>query len=508
MAVQRKSLDFESEKRILINIILNDDYCSRILPLLKDDYFPSDATRTIISWVREYYESYNTAPKTHINTIFEEEGRTLEPSTLNQVQSILQHLSDVADTNIGNIDYLCDKAVKFLHAKDIKLKIKVAQQHIDNNQPEKAQIVLDTPFTGQDKILPVVHWGDKKYLRGVVRKMVQHSDDDKAFFRYRGRVGTFLGNIDRGWFIAFAGPAKRGKTVYLMETVLTAVLRKRNTVFISFEMPADQLHARVLKSVTGNLPNQDKRVIFSPMFDCVANQHGICALKERTGVGQLIEPGGELPPYEEVPDWVRCEACRGTPKFIPTAWKEPVTKLQYKQEEYFKRAYAFMKMYGKYCRTIFRPSRTCTVSTLQHDLDNLIKYENFVPEIVVIDYADLMIPERVNSQRRFDLDTVWEGLRALGQDRKVLVVSASQTNRSSADAKYVRDIDIAEDFSKIAKLDLGIGICQTPEMKLNGEMNLNKIANRHGEFVYHHTCTVLQELTHMQGILDSEFQYL
>ncbi len=453
MAVQRKSLDFESEKRILINIILNDDYCSRILPLLKDDYFPSDATRTIISWVREYYESYNTAPKTHINTIFEEEGRTLEPSTLNQVQSILQHLSDVADTNIGNIDYLCDKAVKFLHAKDIKLKIKVAQQHIDNNQPEKAQIVLDTPFTGQDKILPVVHWGDKKYLRGVVRKMVQHSDDDKAFFRYRGRVGTFLGNIDRGWFIA-------------------------------------------------------KRVIFSPMFDCVANQHGICALKERTGVGQLIEPGGELPPYEEVPDWVRCEACRGTPKFIPTAWKEPVTKLQYKQEEYFKRAYAFMKMYGKYCRTIFRPSRTCTVSTLQHDLDNLIKYENFVPEIVVIDYADLMIPERVNSQRRFDLDTVWEGLRALGQDRKVLVVSASQTNRSSADAKYVRDIDIAEDFSKIAKLDLGIGICQTPEMKLNGEMNLNKIANRHGEFVYHHTCTVLQELTHMQGILDSEFQYL
>jgi hypothetical protein len=141
------------------------------------------------------------------------------------------------------------------------------------------------------------------------------------------------------------------------------------------------------------------------------------------------------------------------------------------------------------------------------ELDRLEQSENFIADVVVLDYGDLVRPKKGTGTKRFDLDEIWEDYRNIQQRRKLLFVTASQTNRGSADAKFIRATDVAEDYSKIAKLDLGIGLCQIDTMKAQGMINLNKIAFRHGEFVESHTCTVLQELSYMQSNIDSEYQF-
>jgi len=151
------------------------------------------------------------------------------------------------------------------------------------------------------------------------------------------------------------------------------------------------------------------------------------------------------------------------------------------------------------------PSKSVTVADIRTEVRRLRDSENFIADVIVLDYADLIKPDASTGVKRHDLDDIWEQLRAWGQEEHVLLISASQTNRLSAEVLFIRDIHVAEDYSKIAKLDVAIGLCQSDEMKEQGLMNINKVAHRHIEYVQSHVCAVLQEMRHQQSTLDSEF---
>ncbi len=168
---------------------------------------------------------------------------------------------------------------------------------------------------------------------------------------------------------------------------------------------------------------------------------------------------------------------------------------------------SFNALYGGYMRYIFHPSKTATVEDIVRDVTILEVRENFIADVVIIDYADLIKPSTPDN-KRLELDDIWEGLRALGQSKQVLVVTASQTNKGGVGSTIITELDIAEDFSKLAKLDLGIGIAYTSRMKVAGLSNLNKIVSRHTQYTIDRPCTVLHKLNRIQPYLDSEFQWL
>ena len=504
----RRQLDFSREKQILINLITNTDYCREVLPFVEDSYFKSTFAKTIIVWVREYYKQYEKAPNYQIKDIYESEAAYTAPDIAEQIGDMLEHLSDIADTENHNTEYLIDKAIEFFDERHTTLQLEAAQHYMSQGQVSKAKEALGKSLELKSASFEWVNFSDEDFVRKCTRQMIQQQDLDSAFFAFDGRLGEFIGPIDRGWFIAFMAPAKRGKTTYLMETVVTAIRRRLNVVVLSLEMPIHQLYKRYLLYVVGNKPESGARTIDVPIFDCAHNQDGSCELKQRVGWGTALETDGSVLTYTDIPDWQICTECRGTKEFKPATWLVPVDKPEIREGAYVKKAMRFNKYFGKYCRAIHIPSKSATTGDLRTEMKLLEQRENFVPDVVVIDYADLIKPDVSSGQKRHDLDEIWEQLRAWGQTDRVLLVSASQTNRISADAAYVRDTHVAEDYSKIAKLDIAIGLCQTDIMKERGMMNLNKVAHRHEEYVQSHVCTVLQELSHQQPALDSEFAFM
>jgi len=507
MAVQRRKFSFDAEKQLLINLITNDEYCRTILPLVDDEYLTSKSAGVLIQWVRAYWDAYESAPKSGITAIFENESGSLNDEEKDHIEKVLQHLSDVSfDNEETNTPYLIDKGKEFLRKRHLELRIKAAQHHVSNGELEKAEQALEERFDMPDELDIVRSWNDTEYIRSAISKMSSREDPDSAFFRYRGRLGEFMGNMDAGWLVGLVGPSKRGKTIYLSETAHEGIIRRMNTLVYSLEMPDQQLYIRSMKSLTAATVSPEAYETMVPVFDCELNQNGECPLTIRKGFGSLDNENGVHDTYEDRPEWVVCTACRGSADFHPASWLIPTERKAYNEETYFTKVNSFMRLFGKYGKTIFHPSKTASVETLNSDLYMLEHRFNWVPHIVVLDYADLMVAERGSSQKRFELDDIWEGLRSTAQERKCLLVTASQTNRGGVDSKYVRETDIAEDYSKIAKLDLGIGLCQTETMKAQGLMNLNKVVSRHTNFIQSHTCTCLQELGHMQGMIDSEFR--
>lgn len=149
-------------------------------------------------------------------------------------------------------------------------------------------------------------------------------------------------------------------------------------------------------------------------------------------------------------------------------------------EEIQKEQKSLRRMFrGGDIRILAVPAYNLTVEQLDLELDKLEQNESFVPDEIIVDYADIMKPSD-RSDYRNQLDGIWKRLRGLAQKRKAVVFTASQSGRASID-KNVDSKDIAEDIRKLAHITSMVSLNQTTEEKKNGVVRLKQLAVREGE---------------------------
>jgi len=127
------------------------------------------------------------------------------------------------------------------------------------------------------------------------------------------------------------------------------------------------------------------------------------------------------------------------------------------------------------------PIKSVTVGHLNEHLD-FLETEGFKADVVIVDYGDIVKPSS-SGEKRNQIADIYMDLRALGQERKVRVWTASQANRKATGKRVIRKDDIAEAFEKVAIADCVIAHCQTKEERLLEipQARLFMAANREGE---------------------------
>jgi len=115
------------------------------------------------------------------------------------------------------------------------------------------------------------------------------------------------------------------------------------------------------------------------------------------------------------------------------------------------------------------PPRTMTPSMLEAQLDVLEQRYDFVPDMVIVDYADIMKAEVSNKVRRFEYADIYENLRRIAVQRDCAIATASQSNRLGLGKKVLTIQEFSEDFSKAFTADVILSICAT---KVETERNL------------------------------------
>ena len=113
------------------------------------------------------------------------------------------------------------------------------------------------------------------------------------------------------------------------------------------------------------------------------------------------------------------------------------------------------------------PPKTLACGDLDAYLDLLEHHENFVPDLILIDYADDMkINDKV--QRWEALIDVMQHLKRVAMERNVAVATASQTQRAGANATRVDAHHTAGAWDKVAKADTVFTYSQTEEERKDG----------------------------------------
>ena len=149
------------------------------------------------------------------------------------------------------------------------------------------------------------------------------------------------------------------------------------------------------------------------------------------------------------------------------------------------------------------PRFSASVEDIERKLDNLESIHNFVPDVLIIDYADILKSNDPDLKGVEKEDDVWMSLARISSYRKMLVVVPTQLNKESLDAKQIKTKHTAKWIGKLGHVDAMFALNQTPPEKELGLMRISILEHRHKDFNETENCYVLQKYSSGQAHLDS-----
>lgn len=127
------------------------------------------------------------------------------------------------------------------------------------------------------------------------------------------------------------------------------------------------------------------------------------------------------------------------------------------------------------------PTKRANVNHIRALLDQLKLHHDFVPDVIVVDYLELLNPNTEINQEYLAQQRIAEELRGLAIEKNCLVFTATQSNREGRKAKTITDMEIGDSFGKIRPVDFVMSLNQTEEEFDKGFMRAFVIKSRNGK---------------------------
>jgi replicative DNA helicase len=143
------------------------------------------------------------------------------------------------------------------------------------------------------------------------------------------------------------------------------------------------------------------------------------------------------------------------------------------------------------------PTNSASTGTIEAHLDKLKLVENFIPNIILVDYGDLLKGSAEPEAYRLGLQKIFENLRAIAIKYECTVITATQTNRTGAAAEIVTANVVSEAFNKCFVADFIFGLSRTMSDKIENKGKLYFIKNRKGKDGILFPCEIDWSMLHM-----------
>ena len=149
--------------------------------------------------------------------------------------------------------------------------------------------------------------------------------------------------------------------------------------------------------------------------------------------------------------------------------------IKYHKEEVESR---LSKLPGKLLIKYF-PTKAASVQTLGAHLKQ-IELSGVDIDIVIVDYADILMPTGNFKEKRHAIGNIYEDLRGLAGELEIPIWTASQANRSALEEDVIGADKVAEDYSKVMTADFVMSMSRKVEDKIANTGRFHVIKNRFG----------------------------
>jgi len=127
------------------------------------------------------------------------------------------------------------------------------------------------------------------------------------------------------------------------------------------------------------------------------------------------------------------------------------------------------------------PSGSATINTIRNHVKTLERDHKFKPDVIFVDYADIMKATTSFSENRHNLTSIYVGLRGLAGELDVPIWTASQATRDAINSDKFDLKSISESLGKAQTADVVIGLARNDDQKRVKAASLLLLKNRFGE---------------------------
>lgn len=396
------------EEAVLVLLVHDKEHAPALACRLTADKFTSRVHQTIATAALDYILRYKTAPGLQMEYLLEAAFRRGDEGKL------LGQTINILATQAKDIQasFVLEQFDQFLDQQNMTVNMEAALECLHRGDMDEAKAHLDLARRVQMVEKPGIWLSDS-------RKMFSLFDQDEDEFFSSGvdvvdRAGCIPARKTLSFMIASSG---KGKSWWLAEVAKRGLQHHKKTLIITLEMAQETWALRLLMCIF-SMSKKEVREIRAPRFSQDAN--GATSIDFQTLTRSNL----------------------------------------FTERRNLERKLSQMKSFPKLLIKEF-PTAQLTTQQLDSYLEGLDRDFDFRPDLIVLDYADLMKLD--SAQLRIDTGRNFRELRGIAVQRNAAVVTASQGNRESDTAKTVDRKNVAEDWSKIGTADNVYTYSQTPE---------------------------------------------
>lgn len=404
---------------IFKNILANKEYCKKVMPFLKTEFFATKVDKEIFKSINTYISGYGSIPTIEVIETDIKNVNGFTQDEFNQAQDVISELGKPFKQ--PDVQWLLDQTEEFCTSQSVYNAVLKSIGIIDGSDKKTPRtaipdILREALAITFDTAIGHEYVSDLEY-----RYKKLHENTARIKFDIEGLNSATGGGIPRKTLNLFMGGPGAGKSLVMTHIGTSMYKVGSNVLYVTLELAEERIGERV----DANLMN--------------------------ISIGDI--PGLPLPTY-------KAKIERATEKTNGARF--------------------FIKEY---------PPASISAAHVRALLDELESKQNFKPDVLIIDYLNLMNSSRftanANNNSYTILKSVAEELRGLAVEKNLVCITATQSNRAGVGSSDLDLTNVSESMGIAMTADLLIGLTRNDELDALGQLLMKILKTRFSDQTNH-----------------------
>jgi replicative DNA helicase len=267
-------MSLKIEEITLSKLILDEDYCRKVIPFLKDEYFDMLTNRVLFTTINEYVSKFDATPEPNALKIEVENRRDISEEVYREIEQFLDNL----DRQHYNAEWLLDATEKWCKERAIYLALMESVKIADGQDKTRTKDAIPSIMSEALSVCFDDHVGHDYIQDSEERYDFYHRKEEKVPFDldYFNKI-TKGGLPNKTLNIALAGTGV-GKSLFMCHHASSCLLQGRNVLYITLEMAEEKIAERI----DANLLDIPIQTLSDPFFTKEKYNSKIYALRQKT----------------------------------------------------------------------------------------------------------------------------------------------------------------------------------------------------------------------------------
>ena len=250
------------EQKILSNLIFDEQYCRKVIPFMKKEYFADKKELIVVSEIIDFFSKYNKPASKEILSIEASNRKDLNDKELIEVLDFVETLESTPVNEqwmLENTEKFCkDRAVYNAILSSIKIIDGGDKVHTKDAIPSILSDALSVSF---DNNIGHDYLEDQSSRYDFYHKVEERIPFDLEMFNKITNGGLPKKTLN----IALAGTGV-GKSLFMCHMAAAALVQGKNALYITMEMAEERIAERVDANLL-NLTMDELKVVDREIFE-------------------------------------------------------------------------------------------------------------------------------------------------------------------------------------------------------------------------------------------------